>query len=133
MFDIHKILKKQISTKNQFDLNLNMNSTQNNPNKQTKSTKTIKSNSIETFNQKEFLSNNNSLHNKIIKKFNQPFLNNPFNKKQPKPKKYERKKSFISRCIPELINEGREQDQSIAICYSILGSKKTNKTKSKRK
>lgn len=41
----------------------------------------------------------------------------------PKPKKYERKKKFISRCIPKLINEGKEQDQAIAICYTIIGKR----------
>ena len=26
---------------------------------------------------------------------------------------------FLKRCIPELINEGKPQKQSVAICYSI--------------
>ena len=37
----------------------------------------------------------------------------------PKPEKNETEKDFLKRCIPELINEGREQKQSVAICYSI--------------
>jgi hypothetical protein len=52
----------------------------------------------------------------------------------PKPKKYERKQEFISRCIPTLIHEGRQPKQSAAICYSIIGSKrKTKKAKLKSK
>lgn len=36
----------------------------------------------------------------------------------PKPKKGETEKDFLKRCIPELIEEGYPQNQSIAICYS---------------
>lgn len=38
----------------------------------------------------------------------------------PKPKDKETKEEFMKRCIPELINEGKEQDQAIAICNSIF-------------
>ena len=39
----------------------------------------------------------------------------------PHPKEGEQKNDFMKRCIPELIEEGRKQRQSIAICYSIFG------------
>jgi hypothetical protein len=42
----------------------------------------------------------------------------------PKPKKGEKEKDFISRCIPVLMDEGREQKQSIAICYSTWRKEK---------
>jgi hypothetical protein len=37
----------------------------------------------------------------------------------PKPRPYERKDDFISRCIGVLINEGKPQDQAAAICNSM--------------
>lgn len=37
----------------------------------------------------------------------------------PKPHKDENKEDFISRCIPMLVDEGRDQDQAVAMCYSI--------------
>lgn len=37
----------------------------------------------------------------------------------PKPRKDENKEDFISRCIPILIEEGRDQEQATAICYAI--------------
>ena len=37
----------------------------------------------------------------------------------PSPKAREEKKDFMKRCVPQLIHEGREQKQSVAICYSI--------------
>ena len=39
----------------------------------------------------------------------------------PYPETGESKSDFMKRCIPELIHEGREQKQSVAICYSIWG------------
>lgn len=36
----------------------------------------------------------------------------------PQPNKGEHQKDFITRCIKELLNEGKEQDQSYAICIS---------------
>ena len=47
----------------------------------------------------------------------------------PKPRRGETERKFLSRCIPELIDEGRGQKQSIAICYSIYrkeGAKKAS-------
>jgi len=37
----------------------------------------------------------------------------------PKPRKNENQENFISRCIPELVGEGREAQQAAAICYSM--------------
>ena len=37
----------------------------------------------------------------------------------PKPQKGEKESSFLGRCIPELIHEGRPQKQAVAICYSV--------------
>lgn len=46
--------------------------------------------------------------------------------KMPKPKKYERKKKFVERCIPKLMEEGKTQRQAIAICYSMYENKQKN-------
>jgi len=51
----------------------------------------------------------------------------------PKPEKNETEKDFLKRCIPELINEGREQKQSIAICYSIYRKSGTEEKSPKPK
>ena len=40
-----------------------------------------------------------------------------------KPRKGETEREFISRCIPLLIDEGKPQDQSVAICYSLWDEK----------
>lgn len=37
----------------------------------------------------------------------------------PNPRKSESEALFLKRCIPELIHEGRNVKQSVAICYSI--------------
>ena len=39
----------------------------------------------------------------------------------PHPEEGEQKKDFMKRCIPMLIDEGRERAQSSAICYSVWG------------
>jgi hypothetical protein len=36
----------------------------------------------------------------------------------PKPRKNETEESFIARCVPEVIREGRDQQQAVAVCYS---------------
>jgi hypothetical protein len=41
----------------------------------------------------------------------------------PEPKKDEDRDDFMKRCIPQLINEGKEKDQAIAICNSIWENK----------
>lgn len=37
----------------------------------------------------------------------------------PKPKPNEKKKDFMNRCIPELVREGKKQNQAIAQCSSV--------------
>jgi len=51
----------------------------------------------------------------------------------PKPKIEETEKDFLKRCIPELIKEGREKNQSIAICYSIYRKEGTEEKSPKPK
>ena len=50
----------------------------------------------------------------------------------PHPKSNERKSDFMKRCIPQLIEEGREQKQAIAICYSIWDREKSNGNSNKK-
>lgn len=42
----------------------------------------------------------------------------------PKPTKNEAKEDFLKRCIPMLIEEGKPQDQAVAICNSMWENKK---------
>ena len=44
----------------------------------------------------------------------------------PAPNAGEPRDEFISRCIPMLIEEGREQDQAVAVCNSMYDSRKSN-------
>jgi hypothetical protein len=44
-------------------------------------------------------------------------------------KKGEREEDFISRCIGEEINAGKEQDQAAAICYSYWREGKMSEIK----
>ena len=37
----------------------------------------------------------------------------------PMPSAGESKEAFMSRCIPRLIEEGKEQDQAVATCSSM--------------
>jgi hypothetical protein len=46
-----------------------------------------------------------------------------FNQAFVEPKPNESEEEFISRCIPILIGEGKEQAQAVAICYSYLEKK----------
>ena len=41
----------------------------------------------------------------------------------PTPKENEPKEKFMKRCIPMLVNEGKEPKQAIAICFSIYDRK----------
>lgn len=41
----------------------------------------------------------------------------------PVPKPYERQLDFINRCIPELLDEGKPNDQAVAQCYAIWQGK----------
>jgi len=43
----------------------------------------------------------------------------------PKPTADESQEQFIDRCTPVLIEEGRERDQSVAICHSLWTEKKS--------
>ena len=47
----------------------------------------------------------------------------------PRPKKGEKKDDFISRCIPEVMEEGVEQSQAAAMCNAYW----ENRSKGKRK
>jgi len=51
-------------------------------------------------------------------------------KPMPRPNKNERKEDFISRCIPEVMGEGKTQEQAAAICYIYWDEK--NKADIKR-
>ena len=39
------------------------------------------------------------------------------------PKKGETQKEFLARCIPFFVDEGKPQDQAVAICYSMWREK----------
>ncbi len=41
----------------------------------------------------------------------------------PTPKSGENEQEFINRCIPILIDEGKDKEQASAICYSIYKQK----------
>jgi len=41
----------------------------------------------------------------------------------PKPLLYERQEDFIERCIPELLDEGKDRAQAVAQCYAIWNQK----------
>lgn len=44
----------------------------------------------------------------------------------PTPSDDETREEWMARCIPYLINEGRERDQAIAICSSMWDNKVMN-------
>lgn len=45
----------------------------------------------------------------------------------PKPRKNETEANFMKRCVPKLIEEGREQDQAVAICLTTWSDSKKPK------
>lgn len=47
----------------------------------------------------------------------------------PTPRKGEKEKDYMSRCISTLMHEGKEQKQAIAICYSMYREHKRGKGK----
>ena len=47
----------------------------------------------------------------------------------PNVRKGEDKTAFVSRCIGELMGEGSEQGQAVAICYSMWEEDKKKKRK----
>ena len=52
----------------------------------------------------------------------------------PKPEKGETERNFLSRCIPELAEEGYTNNkQRVAICYSIYRKEGTEKASPKPK
>lgn len=42
----------------------------------------------------------------------------------PKPRPGESEEEFVARCIPDIVGEGRPQDEAIATCYSIYEQEK---------
>lgn len=42
---------------------------------------------------------------------------------KPKPGKDESKDDFLARCIPQLIDEGKDKDQAVAICHQLWRDK----------
>jgi HK97 family phage prohead protease len=55
---------------------------------------------------------------------NKSFKDEEFKIEQkPKPQEGESREDFMSRCIPILINEGKDKDQAVAICSSIFDNK----------
>ena len=45
----------------------------------------------------------------------------------PKPSKGESRSDFLRRCTPELIKEGKPQDQAVAVCSDIYRRSKKKK------
>lgn len=41
----------------------------------------------------------------------------------PNPREGESRASFMSRCVPQVIQEGKDKDQAIAICSSLYENK----------
>ena len=41
----------------------------------------------------------------------------------PTPLPYERQEDFIKRCIQELLDEGKPNEQAVAQCYAIWSQK----------
>lgn len=44
----------------------------------------------------------------------------------PKPRRNEPRKDFMERCVPQLIDEGRNPDQAVAICSSMFNRTKAS-------
>lgn len=49
----------------------------------------------------------------------------------PTPRRNERESDFMSRCIPEVMGEGKPQGQAIAQCQSMWDNRKKKKPKRK--
>jgi len=52
-----------------------------------------------------------------------------FNQAFVEPNANESEEEFVTRCIPILINEGKESEQAVAICYSMYKDKSTKMQK----
>lgn len=52
----------------------------------------------------------------------------------PKPKKGEKKQDYVSRCIPEVIGEGKPPKEAAGKCYGMFDyySKSSNKNRKKK-
>ena len=50
----------------------------------------------------------------------------------PKPKPSEKKKDFMLRCIPILIQEGKKTEQAIAQCSSLFENRTKNRTETEQ-
>ena len=44
----------------------------------------------------------------------------------PTPRKDEDRNDFMQRCVPQVIDEGRPQDQAVAMCNQIWRDRKNN-------
>lgn len=51
----------------------------------------------------------------------------------PKPKKGEKKQDYVSRCIPEVIGEGKPPKEAAGKCYGMYDFYKKKKKKGKKK
>ena len=51
----------------------------------------------------------------------------------PQPEPGESKNDYLKRCIPELIHEGRQQNQAIAICYAMYDKHNDKNHKNQKK
>ncbi|HSG31040.1 MAG TPA: hypothetical protein VLB82_05785 [Thermodesulfobacteriota bacterium] len=47
----------------------------------------------------------------------------------PTPRRGENKDDFMKRCIPQVVGEGKPQEQAIAICSSLWEQNKPKKPK----
>jgi hypothetical protein len=49
----------------------------------------------------------------------------------PKPSSGETKPEFMKRCVPQVINEGKNSDQAVAICNSLWNNRPKKHIKSR--
>lgn len=49
----------------------------------------------------------------------------------PKVRKNEKKEDFMSRCIPMMMEEGKDNDQAVAICSSMFSQHSEKKSMTK--
>jgi hypothetical protein len=45
----------------------------------------------------------------------------------PTPRKGEKRKDFMARCIPQVIDEGKDSEQAVAICSSLWENRNKKK------
>lgn len=51
----------------------------------------------------------------------------------PTPGKNEKEQEFIARCVPIVLEEGKEQKQAVAICYSLWQNRNKKKASMMKK